>query len=146
VERVGTFLGIGTSLATLIISLVELPRNPTSSNVWLALSASIFISALLFAYWIRTNKRTQTNNILEREHRTEERRLRSEFPAIFTFIESVGEIRSQKDFDEFVSQLNHLLEIEKRARGIKWSEVKDIEAMKAIAYARLISKRNIADY
>ncbi|MDH2901256.1 MAG: hypothetical protein PXY39_09815 [archaeon] len=115
-------------------------------NVWLALFVSLLISAFLLAYWLRTNKKAQTSNEVERKHRTEEKRLRSEFPAIFTYIESVGEIRNQRDFDQFVTQLNHLLEIEKRARGIKWSEVKDIEAMKAIAYARLIAKRNTSNY
>jgi hypothetical protein len=140
-ERLATFLGIGTSLATLVISIIELPKEPAAINVWLALSTSFLISLVLLAYWIRTSKRSQAND-LEIKHRTEEKRLRAEFPAIFTFIENVREIHSQRDFEQFVSQLNHLLDIERRARGIKWSEVKDIEAMKAIAYARLIAKRN----
>jgi hypothetical protein len=112
------------------------------------LSVSLLIFDILFAFWIRSNKKNRSlthESELDRKHKTEEKRLRSEFPAIFAFIESVGEIHSQKDFDQFVGQLNHLLEIERRARGIKWSEVKDIEAMKAIAYARLIAKRNSAD-
>jgi hypothetical protein len=140
-EKVAAFVGILTSLSTLIISIIELPQNPAKVNTWLALFASLLISILLSLYWKRATKRSQ-HPILERSHKTEEKRLRSEFPAIFTFIENVGVIRSQRDFDQFLSQLNHLLEIERRARGIKWSEIKDIESMKAIAYAKLISKRD----
>lgn len=133
-------VGLGMSLATLVISLIELPKDPTSLNVWIALTVSVLIATALLFYWIRVSKGSHVSS-LEGNQKTEERRLRGEFPAIFTFIESVGAIRSQEDFDEFVSQLNHLLEIERRARGIKWSEIKDIEAMKAIAYARLLAKR-----
>jgi hypothetical protein len=123
---------------------VEIPGDPKSFNLWLALGISLTISGLLVIYWLRSsrNQIQRSTNDVEQKHRNEERRLRSEFPAIFTFIESVGEIRSQKDFDQFLIQLNHLLEIERKARGIKWSEVKDIEEMKAIAFAKLIAKRN----
>src|SRR5579871_891641 len=111
VEKLAALLGIGTSLATLVISIVEIPGNPTSFNLWLALGISLVFSALLVVYWARSTRSTsQEKYELERKHRTEEKRLRSEFPAIFTFIESVGEIRNQRDFDQFVAQLNHLLE------------------------------------
>lgn len=72
---------------------------------------------------------------------TQEEHLRIEFPEIFAFIENISEIRSKQDFDQFIARLNHLLELERRSRSIKWSEVKDIEAMKAIAYAKLVAKK-----
>jgi len=142
-EKLATIVGIVTSLATLLISIIELPKNPVQLNAWIALVTSLAIAMVLLFYWFRAGKkRSAYSSGLEWKKRTEENRLRSEFPAIFTFIENVGVIHNKKDFDRFIAQLNHLLEIERRARGIKWSEVKDIETMKAIAYAKLISKKD----
>jgi hypothetical protein len=140
-EKLAAIVGIASSLATLVISIIELPKDPAALNLWIAFSASLLIATVLFFYWVRTNKRSQISG-RDGNQKIEERRLRTEFPAIFAFVDSVGVIRNQGDFDHFVSQLNHLLDIERRARGIKWSEIKDIEAIKAIAYARLVAKRN----
>lgn len=140
-EKLATLVGIGTSLATVVILVAELPKDESSFNVWLGLSAAVAIIALLLAYYVYFNR--QRDRIASRNSRqkTEERRLRGEFPAIFAFVESIGEIRTQDDFQQFVTRLNHLLELERRARGIKLSDVKDIETMKAIAYAQLVEKR-----
>ena len=141
IERIAALVGIGTSLLTLTISIIELPRDLAALDVWMALSTSLVIVGLLILFWVKVGKKPHGIG-LETKQITEEKRLRSEFPAIFTFIESVRRIRSAEEFEQFVARLNHLLELEKKARGIKWSEIKDIEAMKAIAYARLIAKRS----
>jgi hypothetical protein len=143
-EKLATLVGIGTSLATVAILFAELPKDESSANISLGLVAVIVIIALLLAYVMYFNRNIQSSRayVRQRSRTTEERRLREEFPTIFAFVESIGEIRSERDFDQFVTQLNHLLELERRARGIKWSDVKDIETMKAIAYAQLMEKRS----
>ena len=147
-ERLAAIVGLGTSLAGLIIALVELPSDPSVFNLQLAVFASLSIVALVLSYYLVFGKtessrgKRQAPPAVVRSSTSEEKRLRSEFPAIFEFLDSIGSIHDENDFGEFVAQLNRLLEIEKRARGIKWSEVKEIETMKAIAYAKLVGKKN----
>lgn len=147
-ERLAAVVGLGTSLAGLVIALLELPSDPSVFNLQLAVFASLTIIALLLFYYLvlgnkeSTRRKRQASPSVTRSLTPEEKHLRSEFPAIFEFLDSIGRIRDEHDFDEFVDQLNRLLEIEKRSRGIKWSEVKEIETMKAIAYAKLVGKKD----
>lgn len=133
-EKLATLVGIGTSLVTVLVLLIELPNSINSVNIWIALAAAVLITILLSVYLVFSNKRHDP-----KQQRIEERRLRTEFPAIFAFVDNIGEIRSERDFEQFVGKLNHLLEVERRARGI--NDVKDIETMKAIVYARLVAKK-----
>lgn len=112
-----------------------------SLNIWIAFFAAIVIAILLFLYAIYFSRRSKLDDRNLKQRKTEEKRLRAEFPTIFAFVDSIGEIRNEREFEQFLAQLNHLFEVEKRARTIKWSEVKDIETMKAIAYARLMAKK-----
>jgi hypothetical protein len=117
-----------------LVLLIEIPSNINTTNLWIALAVTIIVAILLFTYLVFSTKRSKPQI-----PKTEERRLKTEFPTVFAFVDSIGDIRSERDFDQFVGKLDHLLEVEKRARGV--NDAKDIETMKAIAYARLVSKK-----
>ena len=133
-DRLAALVGVGTSLVSVLFLLIEIPNNVNTINLWIALVVAIIVVILLFAYFMLSPKRSKP-----KLPRTEENRLKTEFPTVFAFIDSIGEIRNERDFDQFMGKLDRLLEVERRARGI--NDAKDIETMKAIAYARLIAKK-----
>lgn len=79
----------------------------------------------------------QISSAVLKSSASEERRLRSELPSIFAFLDSIGTVREVLVYGELFAELNHLPEIERRVRGTKCPELKDIGAMKALSYGKL---------
>jgi hypothetical protein len=133
-DRVVSYAIGGTSIAALLVAIIELPNNLSILNLILGGSIGIGILVTLTAYyfWRRKFRNSRTE---------EETRLRHQFPRIYAFLESIESIKGEGDFQKFEAQLNLLIETEKRSRSIKWKEMQDIEAIKGIALAKLVQKK-----
>ena len=131
-ERFASYAIAGTSIAALIVAIVELPASPSSFNLILAAVTSLFAIVIFVLYYASRKK------FVSRVQ--EEDRLKREFPAVFAFLENIDSIRGEGDFRKLETQLSHLIETE-RQRSIKWKEMHDIEAVRGIALARLVQKK-----
>lgn len=130
-----------TSLAGLIISILELPSNPPPTlDLLLAFFASLAIGGAITIASLRAAK----HNGKEKggSGNREEQKLRRTFPRIYAFLDSIDSIGGASDFQKLERELNELIEIEKRSRSIRWKELQDIEAIRGIALAKLVSKKN----
>ncbi len=131
-EKLASYAITFTSIAALIIAIIELPTNPSAFNVLVAILVSAIIAAAFVSY--KAGRRTFPNV-------EEEQRLIHAFPSIYAFLESIDSIRGESDFTKLEAQLNQLIEAEKRSRSIRWKEMQEIEAIRGIALAKLVQKK-----
>ena len=133
-EKLASYAVTCTSVAALIIAIIELPTNPSVFNVILATLVFAVILTALVSY--RAGRKKFSHSRVE-----EEKRLINAFPRVYAFLESVGSIRGEADYEKLEAQLNQLIETEKRSRSIRWKEMQDIEAIRGIALAKLVQKK-----
>ncbi len=133
-ERLASYVVAGTSVAALIVAIIELPINPSTLNLIIATLIGIVVLVSLVSYYV-WHRQLSSSKV------EEEQRLRREFPRIYAFLESIEIIKGENDFEKFEAQLNLLIETEKRSRSIKWKEMQDIEAIRGIALAKLVQKK-----